>query len=86
MDKNQCSEEVWDGSSWTTQLCRKKAKVTTEGKRYCTIHDPIYIKNKDLEAEIAYRAKDCKKCDFNFTDRQRYSYCPICGTKKNAKN
>jgi hypothetical protein len=40
---------------YTTQ-CPKKAKVTRDGRHYCTIHDPEYIKRKREKRNEIYES------------------------------
>ena len=44
-EKEQCQQVIYDdrGPDW---LCTKKAIVERDGKFYCKIHDPEYIKEK----------------------------------------
>ena len=46
--------------------CFKKAVVERNGKPYCTIHDPEYVKKKDVECEAKYEANRCKKCSHHY--------------------
>jgi len=43
--EEQCSVKIYDRRMGACQ-CQKKAKVVRDGKPYCTIHDPEYIKRK----------------------------------------
>jgi hypothetical protein len=63
--------------------CENRAVVVSDGKRYCKIHDPEYIKAKDGEREAKARTKQCPKC--HSTPRSWYRYCPSCGTKYPSK-
>ena len=80
MEKKQCSETVWNQDAWKVFPCRKNAKVVRDGKNFCTIHDPEYIKAKDEKREQKYRKSACLKCEYHLEDW--YKYCPYCGTKK----
>ena len=40
----QCQERIWEG--WNKRRCENNAKVIRDGKAYCTVHDPIYIRAK----------------------------------------
>ncbi len=81
-NKERCSVEVYVGV-WHSKPCSKSAVIERDGKLYCKIHDPEYIKKKDEIARENYHKKDCKKkgCGFNFTV-DYYNYCPYCGTEK----
>ena len=78
----RCSERV-STDSWHYSQCSRKAVVERDGKPYCKIHDPEYIKAKSEEHARKYNANSCKKCRFHF-DRYYYVYCPLCGTKRLA--
>jgi len=53
MEKDkQCSYDVIYDSWCHTHKCQKKAVVERDGKFYCKIHDPEYVKAKD-EARTA---------------------------------
>lgn len=43
----QCSTKVSGSGGWYSYQCQKKPTVTRNGKSYCKIHDPEYIKEKD---------------------------------------
>lgn len=82
MDLGQCSVRVSPNTRWGAfqqYRCSKKAVVVRDGKPYCKIHDPEYIKQKDVEREAKRRAKGCLKCGWDL--RRWWSYCPHCGTK-----
>ena len=66
-----CSAKVCDASGFSHYPCSRKAKVERNGKLYCTIHDPEYIKAKDkknadkwereqLERNKVYDREDAK--------------------------
>ena len=57
MAETQCSAQVIYDSWCHTHQCEKRAKVTRNGKPYCTIHDPEYIAKKDAEGTAKYYAK-----------------------------
>ena len=79
-EKNErCSAQV-SLDSWHYGQCSRKATVMRDGKYYCRIHDPEYIKAKDEEREAKYRAESCK-CGYHFRYRH-YRYCPLCGLKR----
>ena len=45
----QCSVKVYPADQWGAfhpHQCLKKATVEREGKHYCTIHDPEYVKEE----------------------------------------
>ncbi len=48
--KHQCSEKVSSEGSWGSfhqHKCQRPATIERDGKWYCKIHDPEYIKEKD---------------------------------------
>ena len=55
-EKHQCSVKVWDDRSFSWQ-CLKPAKVERDGKWYCSIHDPEYIKAKNKAREEEWERK-----------------------------
>jgi len=80
----QCSEQVWY-DAWHKKQCEKKAIVQRDGKWYCKVHDPEYIKQKDTERQAKYEANKCQGCGYLFNsrfERQYFVYCPLCGTKR----
>ncbi|HUW43583.1 MAG TPA: hypothetical protein VMV95_01300 [Bacillota bacterium] len=78
--KEQCNKIVYGHLLWHSYQCQKKAVVKREGKFYCKIHDPEYIKIKEKKREEKYKKESCK-CGHHF-DRWWYKYCPLCGTKR----
>ena len=78
-EKKQCSKKIWD--VWSDHPCNINAIIERDGKLYCKIHDPEYIKEKDRKAEEKYKKNDCK-CDYHFDNKDYYKYCPLCGTKR----
>ena len=55
--EEQCSREVADSVSLHYYPCRRKAKVERDGKPYCTIHDPEYIKAKREKWNVEWEEK-----------------------------
>ena len=57
---SKCSEKVSDRNSrWPHSYpCEKRSKVERDGKAYCTIHDPEYIKAKDAVRNAKWKADD----------------------------
>ena len=81
--KEQCEAMVAPPGQWGAfqqYQCNKMAVVTRDGKSYCKIHDPEYIKQRDEERSLKRRAKGCLECHTNL--RTWWSYCPMCGTKR----
>lgn len=79
----QCSVKVSPNTQWGTfqqSQCTKKVVVERNGKSYCKIHDPEYIKEKDSEREAKRKAKGCQKCGGS-RHYHWWAYCPSCGTK-----
>lgn len=79
MDKQCCKMLYKD--IWLPTKCSRKAIVERDGKAYCKIHDPEYIKRKDEEIRKKREASECKKCSYN-NWLPFYLYCPVCGTKR----
>jgi len=77
---NRCSARV-SIDSWRFGQCSRKAIVERDGKWYCKIHDPEYIKTKDEEREAKYQANSCKQCGYHFS-YNFFRFCPLCGTKR----
>lgn len=77
----QCCENVYDRDIWRYHQCLRKSIIERNGKFYCKIHDPEYIKAKGKEREERYEVESCKKCQHHFSCGW-HSYCPICGTKR----
>ncbi len=82
----QCSERVWF-DSWRTSQCQRKATVERDGKWYCKIHDPEYIKAKHTKRETKYQSECCghEGCNYHF-DNTYFVYCPFCGTWRAKRN
>jgi len=78
--EKQCCEKIYDKLNWNGYQCSKKAIVERNGKSYCKVHDPEYIKTKDRKREEKYRKESCK-CGHHFAYGW-YEYCPICGLKR----
>ena len=56
--ETQCSEEVRDSGRWPSyHRCPKKAVVERDGKAYCKIHDPEYIKAKNAALQDRLKAE-----------------------------
>ena len=47
MSEHRCEGMIYSGN-WPRQ-CTNKAKVCRDGKWFCTVHDPEYMKKKDKE-------------------------------------
>ena len=58
--KEQCSQTVFGErcDSWT---CRKNAVVNRDGKPYCKIHNPEYIKARDIKQRAKWDAEMAKE-------------------------
>ena len=52
--KRQCSVMVSNNTGFYSHPCYESATVERNGKWYCTIHDPEYIKAKDAEQMAIY--------------------------------
>ena len=76
----KCSETVWR-DTWHKGQCSRPVTVTIDGKPYCAIHNPEYIKQKEAKKKAKYEAGNCKKCSYHFP-YSFYAYCPCCGTKR----
>jgi hypothetical protein len=62
MEAKQCCERVYGvGRMFNGSPCANKAKVERDGNHYCTVHDPVRVKEK-IDARNAkwqaQRAKD----------------------------
>ena len=87
---SQCSVKVAPNTQWGAfqlHLCNKKAVVEREGKLYCRIHDPEYIKQRDAERTAKLDKNNCKSqtCSYQFRTsgyEGLYKYCPFCGVKR----
>jgi hypothetical protein len=79
---NRCSATVSDSQGWHRYQCNNEAKVERDGKSYCRIHDPEYIKAKREKRDLAYQAKCCP-CGWGLKDY--WQFCPGCGLKKVIK-
>ncbi len=56
----QCSKTIYEGRGFSYP-CRKKAIVETNGKSYCTIHDPEYIKAKRVKWDAEFDKERAEK-------------------------
>ena len=83
MDKKQCSVKVLDAGGWHSFPCSKPITIERDGKPYCKIHDPEYIKAKDAKREAKRKAIACPKCGSH--PEAWFAYCPFCGTKYPGK-
>ena len=53
--ETNCSAKAYDGSGFGRFYpCKKKATIEREGKSYCKIHDPEYIKQKEEARTVKY--------------------------------
>lgn len=75
--KRQCSAII-SIDNWHTAHCSKPAKIERDGKWFCGIHDPEYIKVKESKREVKYEAGNCKGCGHHFYESW-HRYCPLCG-------
>ncbi len=81
-DLGQCSVRVAPNTQWGAfqqHQCYKKATIIRDGKPYCKIHDPEYIKQKDTKMEATRKANGCQSCGRGL--RRWWNYCPHCGSK-----
>jgi len=86
VNKTRCEAMVCPPGQWGSfqqHRCTKKAVVILDGKSYCKIHDPEYIKQRDEKRELKRRAKGCQKCYADL--RVWWKYCPMCGTRREIK-
>lgn len=58
--KEQCSATIW-GERVQSWHCQRKAVVIRDGKPYCKIHDPEYIKAKRKEREAKWEAEGVER-------------------------
>ena len=80
MEKAKCSEKVWHSGAFHPYQCQNKVVVEREGKPYCRIHDPEYIKEKQAKREIERLRNSCQECGIRF--EPRWEYCPYCGLSR----
>ncbi len=88
--EHECSVMVSPNDRWGAfhqSRCQKKAVVERDGKWYCKIHDPEYIKQKDTERKAKRDKYNCKtsNCSYTFSPSGYgglYRYCPFCGAKR----
>ena len=59
--QERCSARILDSGGWHHYQCQKKATVERDGKLYCTIHDPEYIKAKREKQEAEWEAERIRK-------------------------
>lgn len=55
MKDNKCGKKVMSG--FTSYVCGNKAKMESEGKYYCGVHDPVRIKARDDKKYKEYTEK-----------------------------
>ncbi len=69
--------------SFHPHQCDNPPKVERDGKTYCTIHDPEYIKAKEEIRQSKLNARSCP-CGYGFygNEGRRFSFCPMCGTRR----
>jgi len=56
----KCCVKVSDARGWNHWDCNKHPFTERDGKTYCKIHDPEYIKQKDAEREAKRNENNCK--------------------------
>jgi hypothetical protein len=67
MKMEKCSERVMGEGQWGafhTHQCKNKAVVERDGKWYCRIHDPEYVKEKRQKRFAEKDAQQKKKEDY----------------------
>lgn len=77
-----CSERVTGYGQYGLfhlSYCRNIAVVEREGRLYCRVHDPEYIKVKEAKKKAKRIAEGCPKCGAMHL-RIWWSFCPMCGT------
>ena len=60
MEKHQCSVRVFGDRGFHWQ-CERKAIIERDGKLYCKIHDPEYVKAKNIKLQAKWDAVWKKK-------------------------
>ncbi len=75
----ECSAKIWK-DAWHKGGCSNPATIERDGKPYCAIHDPEYIKAKETKRQARYEANSCR-CGYHFLE-DFYRYCPLCGVKR----
>lgn len=57
----QCAERVYRGGGWHSVQCSRKAKVTRDGKGYCTQHDPVRVAQKRKDETAKWKAESATR-------------------------
>ena len=61
MEKHQCSAKVSDSSGWHGFPCGINATILYDGKYYCKIHSPEYVKAKRGKANAKWEIEHSKR-------------------------
>ncbi len=56
----QCSKMIFEGRGWN-HLCNNKAIIERDGKLYCKIHDPEYVKEKNAKLQAKWNVASAKR-------------------------
>lgn len=86
VDRKQCAATVSPSDRWGSfnpHRCERKAVVERDGRHYCKIHDPEYIRQKGDERRRKREKAGCQKCHWDL--RRWWSFCPHCGTKVSSR-
>ena len=56
-----CSKQVFHAKEWGTYSCALQATTIVDGKRYCSIHTPAYVKAKRAQREARWDANSAAR-------------------------
>ena len=80
--KEKCSRDIMKGDIRSIFQCLKNAVIQREGKHYCKVHDPEYIKVKEKERDEKYRKMvkwNTCSCGYYSDSFSLFNFCPLCG-------
>jgi len=61
LNPNRCQTRVYGTRDVVGYQCNNKPVVTRDGKLYCKIHDPKYLKEKDARRRAKLEREDLKR-------------------------
>ncbi len=61
LNPNGCQTRVYGNRDVFGHQCNNKVVVTRDGKFYCRIHDPEYIKQKDATRRAKWGKEDAER-------------------------
>lgn len=65
-----CCKRIFTGLTFRGHPCRKPAKIERDGKHYCAIHDPEYVKARAENRHAKYIEVERKKAEQRETTRR----------------